>query len=612
VDQLRERFGDWLAARLLQLRDASGWPAKATTGAAPPAVSTARRPILRRHGPDGVEGSLVTTPPSSPRDTSTHSDGAARRWPASGPGAAGGARDGLIEQTLRTLRRRKWVFLQAVILVPLLVLVFSLAQEDEYQATATLLFRQAPEGLTEQTDTGFVDPAREAATNDQLVTLPVVAERAAESIGGDFTGSDVLDSVSVDSGGEADIAEISATSPSPERAARIANAYGEAYIGFRREADRRQVQSAIDLVTEGLAELSPSGAAGEDGAELQGQLERLELQSDSGEQGAVLRDRLEQLELAQALQTGKAELVQRAEVPSERASPQPVRNTAIGVVLGALLGFGLAALLERVDRRVRSVDELEDLFGLPILARIPQSRSLERDDEIAESGVVTPTPEGEAFRVLRTNLRYFSIDRPMRSILVASPEVGEGKSTVARNLARTMAEMGDNVILVEADLHKGPSLVDGAAGSQGEGLSSVLAGASVDRALLELEVRSASSADERTLTVLPSGPVPPNPSELLESDRMRVLIQELQDRFDVVILDSPALSVVSDGLALVPDVSRVVVVGGLGQTTREGVRSFIKQLSLLGTQPIGVIANFTEVERGGSSYYYRPPAVHAG
>lgn len=555
----------------------------------------------------------MTTPPPAQRDASAQQDGAARRWPANAPrGARGGGDEGLIEQTLRILRRRKWVFLQALIVVPLLVLIFSLAQENQYTATATLLFRQAPEGLTEQTDTGFVDPARESATNDQLVNLPVVAERAAQRIGGDVTADDVLASISVDSGGEADIAEISATSPSPERAAEIANAYGEAYIEFRREADRQQVQSAIDLVNEGLAELSPSGAAGEQGAELQDELQRLELQDQSGEQGAVLRERLQQLELAQALQTGKAELVQRAEVPADPSSPQPRRNTAIGIVLGALLGFGLAALLERVDRRVRSVDELEDLFGLPILARIPQSRSLERDEDIADTGVVAPTPEGEAFRVLRTNLRYFDIDRQMRSILVASPEIGEGKSTVARNLARTMAEMGDNVILVEADLHKGPSIVDGAAGSQAEGLSSVLAGAAVDRALYELDVRSVNTPDERTLTVLPSGPVPPNPSELLESDRMRLLIQELQERFDVVILDSPALSVVSDGLALVPDVSRVVVVSGLGQTTREGVKSFIKQLSLLGTQPIGVIANFTEVERGGHSYYYRPPAVHTG
>lgn len=490
-----------------------------------------------------------------------------------------------MEQGLTIVRRRKLVFVQALIVVPLLALVLSLAQDEQYTATATLLFREDPQGLLGDDAGTFVDPSRAAATNDELVSLPVVAERTADQMDADVTGQQVLSSVSVDSGGEADIAEISATTASPELSASMANAYGQAYIDFRREADQAQVQRAIDLVNSSLAALDADELA--------------------GEQGQVLQDQLDQLELTQALQTGQAELVQLAEPPSSASSPKTRRNVMLGLVLGGLLGFGLAALLERIDRRVRTVEELESLFGLPILARIPRSRTLARRRNGGPD--IAQTPEGEAFRILRTNLRYFNVDREIRSLLVASPQPGDGKSTVARQLATTMAEMGDNVVLVEADLHKG-----GAAGNvladRSDGLSSVLVGTPLERALVEVDVGSLRT-EARTLHVLPSGPVPPNPSELLESERMRTLLADLQDRFETVVVDSPALGVVSDALALVPEVSGVIVVSGLGQVTRDAVRDFNKQLSLLGTRPIGVVANFTEPDRGGHSYYYNTTAA---
>lgn len=495
--------------------------------------------------------------------------------------------EGVLEQGLRITRRRKLVFLQAVVIVPLVALGLSLLQEEKYTATAILLFREAPEGLLEDTiDTGFVDPSREAATNDELVGLPVIAERAARELGANATTSEVLSAVSVDSSGEADIAEITATTRSPGLSARMANAYGRAYIAFRREADRSQVQQSIDLVRRSLRTLIPA--------------ERV------GAEGRVLRTRLSQLEIARSLQTGKAELVQGAVPPSSPSSPKTARNTVLGLIIGALLGFGLAALFERFDRRVRTVEELEELYGLPILARVPRSRPLAHGRLMRDD--MENTPEAEAFRLLRTNLRYFNVDRQVRSIMIGSPEPGDGKSTIARNLATTMAEMGDNVILVEADLHRNGQHFSAAKHVPG-GLSSVLVGSALENCLVEVDVGSSDETDQRRLVVLPSGPVPPNPSELLESNRMRVLLHELQERFEIVIIDSPALGVVSDALSLVPEVSGIVVVSGLHKTTRDGTHNLMKQLSLLGTEPIGVVANFTEPERGRYSHYYQAAGV---
>jgi polysaccharide biosynthesis transport protein len=493
---------------------------------------------------------------------------------------------GVIEQALRIVRRRKWIVLQAAIVVPLLALLLSVTQQKQYTATATLLFRQPPVSLSNGSN--VIDPTREAATNGKLVALPVIAEQAAKALDHNFTASEILSSVSVEPSSEADTAAISATTGSPNRSATIANAYGDAYISFRRQADRAQVQSAINLAEASLDDLGPA--------------ERV------GPQGEALNRELDQLKLTQALQTGGAELVQRASPPSSPSSPKPALNVALGLALGLLLGFGLAALLERVDRRVRNVEELEEIYDLPILARVPQSRQLatKKAERLASQ-----TAEGEAFRVLRTNLRFFDVDRDLRSILMVSPTGGDGKSTISRGLATTMAEMGDDVVLVEADLHKVGEYRDVTGGPAG-GLSNVLAGVPLGRAVIRVDLPTTGSGEPRSLAVLPSGPMPPNPHELLESDRMREVLAELQEAFRIVILDSPALGAVGDVLALAPEVSGIVVVGGLGKTTRDAAHELRKQFLLLSEQPIGVIANFVEIDRDRYSHYYRPNSAGSG
>lgn len=501
----------------------------------------------------------------------------------------------MLEQIVRILRNRKLVFLQALVLVPLIVGIVSARQPKEYTAKANLLFRPPPTALlgTSAADSGFVDPTREAATNDALVSLGTVAELTARRLGRGITAGEVRDSVEVSASGDSDIVEIAATTRSPTLSASMANAYGEAYIDFRRNAERVQLQEAIQLVERSLARLAPNQLG--------------------GVQERALRNRLDNLRLAQALQTGEAELVQRASRPTSPSGPHTKRNVLLGVVLGGVLGFGLAALFERVDRRIKTVDQLEQVYGLPVLARVPRTGALAglgRRALLDGTGAPLRGADSEAFRALRANLRYFNVDRPLSSILIASPTPGDGKSTVARGLALAMAEMGDNVVLVETDLHKG-DLSSDLGGDEPRGLSSVLAGhRDIDDALVEVPLGPDRMAGSRRLAVLPSGPVPPNPSELLDSDRMRTVIEELEDRFELVIFDSPPISVVSDAVSLVPQVSGIVIVSGLGQTRRDAAVDFRKQLNLLGGYALGVVANLAPVERGG--YYYRnSPALRA-
>lgn len=487
--------------------------------------------------------------------------------------------NGVIEQAARIIRRRKWIILQATIIVPVIALLFSLAQEKEYTATATLLFRPPPVSVAESTS--VVDPSREAATNGELVGLPVVAEEAEKLLNNGTSADEIFATIQVTPSAEADTAEITSTSTSPELSAQYANVYARAYIHFRRNADREQVQDAIDQAETSLAELTP--------------------EQREGPEGEALGKQLDQLRLVQSLQTGGAELVQPADTPTTASSPKTKRNVLLGLVLGVLLGFGLAALLERFDRRVRTVEELEELYHLPVVARIPRSKrlALRNDTSIGPN-----TQEGEAFRVLRTNLRYLAVSRELHSILMVSPEEGDGKSTLTRGLAMTMAAMGDDIILVEADLRKGGEFRT-VSGEPAAGLSNVLTGTPLDKVVLEVAPPGANDRS-RSLNVLASGPIPPNPAELLESDRMKEVLVELEERFTLVILDSPALSAVGDALSLVPFVSGVIVIGGLGKTTRDEAAELNRQFELLNKRPIGVAANFTDPERAKYSHYYRP------
>jgi len=500
--------------------------------------------------------------------------------------------DAPFEAVLRILRRQWWLIVAAMILTAAAAYLYSASQEKEYTASASVLFGDPSEAITGSDGGRFEDPNRVAATNEELLSLGVVSSRAARLLGEDTTAAEIESAISVVSTRESDIIEVEATTADPQRSAETANAYSRAFIAFRRDSARRQIQEAITLARSSLATLTPAEQA--------------------GEEGNTRRGLIEQLERARAVQTGGAELVQPAAAPSTPSAPQPMRMGILGGIVGALLGFGLAALRQRSDRTVKDTSELEAGYGRPVLAQIPRSRILSRPTDGRLSG-----EEAESFRMLRASLRYFGVSSDLssllvansvpgassdlRSILVASAVPGEGKSTVARRLAETMAAMGDSVVLVEADMHHSQQVPGD---FTVRGLSEVLIGGDLDDSLEEVSLDSPHST-ARALTVLPSGPLPPNPSELLESERMREVMLDLRARYDMVIIDSPPLSLLSDALTLVSQVSGVLVVSALGKTTHDGMREFLRLMELLGGNLLGVVANFTPpTARIAGAYYY--------
>ncbi len=487
-----------------------------------------------------------------------------------------------IPDTLRTLRRRISLIALCAVLVPASAFGFSQTQEKQYTASASLLFRDPgfdQKVFGSETFEGSSDPAREAATNVELVSLDVVAERTARRLPG---VASVDDKVEVAAEGQSDVVAIEATDSSPSRAARIANTFGEQYIAFRREADRAKIVEARELV--------------------ESRLEALGIGAQQGPQASSLRERLQQLDILASLQTGNAELAETAEPPSSASSPRVLRNTAIGAFLGVLLGIGLALLLERLDRRIRDPKELEAIFDRPILGAIPESRSLVKS---GRSGGGLAVQEAEAFRMLRANLRYFNIDREVRSVLVTSAAPGDGKTTVSWNLASAAAGGGARVLVIEADLRH-PRFAESVGLYPQSGLSTVLAGeAELDDAVQQVPVsEGANGRSPRTIDVLFAGPLPPNPTDLLESERMHQVVDRAEAEYDFVVIDTPPTSVVSDAIPLVKRVGGVIVVGRLAKTTREAVTQLRDQLRNLDAPTLGVVVNALGSDAEGYGYGY--------
>jgi capsular exopolysaccharide synthesis family protein len=459
----------------------------------------------------------------------------------------------------------------------------TLQQEKQYEASTTLLFRDSGLGSTVLAS---ADPDREAATNLRLLQLDALERRVNAHRKHPFPGS-----VDVVTEAESNLATITATDTKPTRAARMADAVAQEYIALREETSAHEIKHERQAVHQELSQIPlttrPGGLGGP---------------KRRGERAQALKDRLKELTVAAVAPVGVRQ-VERAEVPSSPVSPDPLRNTVIGAVLGLALGLGFAIWLERRDQRMRDAHEIEAAFGRPILGRIPQSRQLARSSP--GTGALAP-PEEEAFRTLRANLRHVLDEEGLRSVLVTSANPGEGKTTVAWNLARAEAAFGANVLIVEADMRR-PDLARSLGASATPGLSQLLTAESRLEDLVQstgFQESENGNAPAARIDVLLAGTPPSNPAELLGSDRMQAVLETIPEAYDLVVLDTPPASVVSDVIPMFDSVGGVVVVGRLGMTTYDAAVELREQLENLDAPLLGVVVNsdLTNVNAGRYSY----------
>jgi polysaccharide biosynthesis transport protein len=307
-----------------------------------------------------------------------------------------------------------------------------------------------------------------------------------------------------------------------------------------------------------------------------------------------LLQRAKETGVASELKSSNIRIIDKAEKPRSAVSPRKTVNMMLALVSGSILAFGLAFFFEYLDSRIKTPDELRAHLGLPSLGMVPalDAKSWKDKEPLLHAGV--PPAFAEAFRTLRTNVLFSSADEGSRVLVVTSTGPGEGKTTVATNLAIGFAQAGQRVLLIDADMRR-PRVHDVFGIRQEPGLSNLMVGNA-----------KASQSVHKTavpgLWVLAAGHIPPNPAELIGSQRFRDFLNSLKDHFDLILVDSPPVMAVTDAAIAANVANGVVFVVGAEMTSRHAARAAVEHLAQGRAHFVGAVLNRVELER--NAYYY--------
>lgn len=499
-----------------------------------------------------------------------------------------------LEQALDVLRRRVLLVALCVLVVGGAAYAYSKHQTKKYTTTASLAFsnNQLSQQVAGLQAVSSGNPVAQQASNIEHVRLGDMAKKTAKALGQGLTEQEVASDLSIGGAGESSVVSISATAASPVLAAEIANTYAREFVTEQTAANKAYFRSALSLVSKQLQGLSTKQRVGPD--------------------GLALQNRAQSLGLLSELNYGNVQVAQEASTPTAPSSPKTSRNAVLGALLGLVVGLALAFLLERLDRRIRRAGELEDMYRLPTLGVVPRNPALARPAyDKAGHPVFLKADDAEAFHLIRAHLRYLGVNRNLHAILLASAELGDGNTTIARHLATAAAQMGSRVLLLEADLRQ-PMLTYQLGLQPGPGLADVLIGGiSMHEAIrsIELEMPAGARATGRTLDVLTAGSLlPPNPAELLESRPMEALLDQVKAQYDLVIVDAPPLTTASDAFPLLAKIDGVAIVGRVGRSRRDAAERLHHILEDSGAVLLGIITNGAAVSRAGSPEF---PKSHA-
>lgn len=441
-----------------------------------------------------------------------------------------------IREFIRLLRTR-WLAIALTALATILGAVgYTLSQTPQYQASTRLFVSTVAGTSVSDLYSGNRLSQERVLSYAQLIMGETLAQRTINRLDLGMNAATLKESVSAKVKPDTVLIDVSVLDPSPVQARDIANALSDEFVVMARELE------------------TPSQGARPD---------------------------------------ARVVVEQRATIPEEPVVPKPLRNVAIGVLLGLLLGIGLAIIRDLLDNTVKDREVLERIAATGVVGVVPFDKS--RRLSAAVSFENDNSPVSESFRKLRTNLQFLSVDNPPKIIVVTSSVPNEGKSTTAINIALALAEADHSVLLVDGDMRR-PSLAKYLDLVGSVGFSNVLSGrAPLDEVLQETKFPN--------LTVLTAGPVPPNPSELLGSLAAKKLLVELRGLFDYIIIDTSPLLAVTDGAILATEADGALLLVRAGQTKREQLSHSVGILNNVGATLLGAVLALVPM-RGTSAYSY--------
>lgn len=489
---------------------------------------------------------------------------------------------------LEVIRRGKWLILAIALAAGGAALGLSKLQKPSYDATSTLTVND-PNLALSYTGASYYNgltPLQQAEIAAPQAVRPEVVRAVAKQLGESAAKSSVT--ATVDSNSYA--IHLTASSRTGSEAAAVANAYANADVALS--------------TTEARAAYHRQALA------VQKQLHS----ERKGSQDLVTAEALSRLQNL-ALVATPLTVTTPASAPTSPSSPKTLRNTVGALLIGLLLGIALAMARDAADRRLRHSHDVAQALDRPVLGRI-RAKALGHTGAPSESSSKAGPLEDadqESFRILRQNVAYLGTAADSRTVLVTSAVAEEGKSTVASCLAVATAEAGKRTLLVECDLRR-PVLAKRLEINEGPGLSDFLTGNAQPHEILQPiagiverlngsgPALGAAQPGSSNLVCITAGRTVPRPTELLASKGFRSFLAEVSEAYDAVILDAPPLLPVADTLAIVPDVSAVIMCVRLEQTTREQARAAQSTLERLPERPIGLV--ITDVRRPDDGYDY--------
>lgn len=494
------------------------------------------------------------------------------------------------------LRRRRWFIVGVALVVAVLGTVPSLLQDPMYESEAQIQVR-SDSSVSAFDITGYENELtrnRDLETQVQVLNSLETRALVEERLGPD---GPEFDTVTPEMSGFSEIITIRVSAPSAPGAADAANAYAEIYVEQRQQgATEPLLIQAAGLRTQ--AQSLESRLADVENQLLDPEIDALSADALRGERLSLLTQindlgrRADELEIDADLRKSAARIVSRAPINLDPVSPQPVIAGVIALIVGLLVGLGAAVIREILQDRISTPADMENLDpDLPLLASVPHF-SGDLDDPNSE----LPPSGREAFRYLRTAIRFRSIESEIRSIVISSAMSAEGKTTAAVNLATVMAQPGMRVVLIDADMRR-PAVHERLGISNEVGLSSVIAG--------DCSFPDALHFVNPSLAVMTAGPPALTANELLGDDRFVGMMEAVSAQADLVIVDAPPVLPVADALLAARAADTVILIGRLGVVRRRELKAAVRRFRSANLDLLGIVANDTEMSAayGYGGYY---------
>lgn len=507
-----------------------------------------------------------------------------------------------INDYLRPLLRWWWLLVAAAVVAATSSFIYTISQPDLFESQATILVGSSlqdpnPSGgefsLTQQLADTYADIAKRAPIRQATM---------------DALGLDSLPPYYVAQVPNRPVIQVVVRDVDPQRAYMVADELVRQIILAGPQGKDEQERDAF--VNDQLAKMQISITETEEEIIRQSD-EMLNLNSarelaNKQVQISALESKLTTLrqnyaQLLATTQTGAVNalrVLEPAYLPRRPLDSDLPVNMAVAIAVALVLAASGAYLLEYLDNSLREADEVKKQLGLSLLGTVPE---IDADEKSGNSKLImlhnAPPPIVEAYRILRTNLQFVSVDRPLRLLLVSSPQPKDGKSLTAANLAVAMALAGKKVVLVDTDLHRPTQ----------HRLFRLYNNIGVTTALLSEEIEVPQLLQPTLvpgLSVLTSGPLPPNPAELLSSKRMQEILTKLKEQADIVIIDSPPLVAVVDGTILAAEADGMLMVLRSGKTRRDAAKHALASLNQVRARVLGVVFNGLPARAAASYYNY--------